>query len=197
MKKENEMKELIVYKENKPYVTKKLKDGEVDFIETTEWSFIDNFFGFLISNKFLEWAQKTYPTPRKKEDIPVWFLIACKLQMKLHTTASFNTLPGILNSGSILTSVKFNVGQKNGGFNNKNKKERTSAVNQDTVRKYYKDADAKELENWLNTEFIKWLREKRCFDKKGIFIMDHTYLPLPENENYEKAELMPLGSRKK
>ena len=61
--------------------------------------------------------------------------------MKLHTTAAFDELPGILRSGAVLSRVKFNVGGSNGGFNNKNRKDRTCPVHHDTARKFYKDTD--------------------------------------------------------
>ena len=193
------MNDLIVYKENKPKVRKALKDGRIDYLDLSEWSFIDKFFAFLLSVNFLEQCGSSYPTPRKKEEIPVWFLMASAIQMKLHTTAAFNALPGILRSGSILTRVKFNIGEKHGGFNNKNKdkEDRKAAVHQDTVRKFFKDSQDKKtkevkIEQWFNKDAVKWLRRHRAFDKEGIFIIDHTYLPLPDNTNYEKAQWMPL-----
>ena len=68
----------------------------------------------------------------------VWFLLARLVQMKLHTTSSFNRLPGILRSGAVLSRVKFNIGGCEGEFNHKNKTERTSAIPQDTARKFSK-----------------------------------------------------------
>jgi hypothetical protein len=184
--------ELVLYKNNKPYVTKKLKNGEVDYIGLSEWSFADNFFGFLIEQNILSWIEESYPTPREKKEVPIYAMSAAMFQMKLNTTAAFNSLPGILKSGSILTKVGFNIGEKNGGFNNKNKKKRETIISQDAVRKFFKDTVVNKLEYWMNIDFTKILRNKRAIDKAGIFLMDHTYLPLPNNKNYEKAELMPL-----
>lgn len=184
--------DLILYKNNKAYVTKMLLNGEVDYIGLSEWSFTDNFFGFLIEHDILKWIEESYPTPRIKKEVPIYAMAAAIFQMKLNTTASFNSLPGILKSGSILTKVEFNIGEENGGFNNKNRKERETIIDQDTVRKFFKDTDVIKLEDWINIDFAKVLRNKRAIDKSGIFLMDHTYLPLPNNSNYEKAELMPL-----
>ncbi len=184
--------DLILYKNNKAYVTKKLLNGEVDYIGLSEWSFTDNFFGFLTEHNILKWFEESYPTPRIKKEVPIYAMASAIFQMKLNTTASFNSLPGILKSGSILTRVGFNIGEKNGGFNNKNQKERETIINQDSVRKFFKDTNVIKLEDWINIEFLKLLRSKRGIDKAGIFLMDHTYLPLPNNSNYEKAELMPL-----
>lgn len=183
---------LIVYEENKPKVTCALKNGRIDYVDLTEWTFADNFLGFLIGVKFFEWCASTYPTPRTKEEIPVWFLLSCAIQMKLHTTASFHALPGILRSGSVLTRMKFNVGGKNGGFNLKNKNPRESPIHQDTLRKFFKVKEPQKMQDWFNQDVMKWFRRHRGFDKAGIFLLDKTYIFVPDNENYEKADLLPF-----
>jgi hypothetical protein len=105
--------DLIVFQENKVAVRKRLKDGRID-LDLTSWSFQDRLFGFLIEEKFFELCGSSYPTPRQRENIPVWFLLASGIQMKLHRSAAFQRLEYILRSGSILTRVKFNVGLKGG-----------------------------------------------------------------------------------
>ena len=99
--------ELILFKENKVEVLRRLKDGRIDYLDLTSWSFQDRLFGFLIEERFFEWCGSSYPTPRERENIPVWFLLACALQMKLHCSAAFHKLEYILRSGSILTRVLF------------------------------------------------------------------------------------------
>jgi hypothetical protein len=185
-------KELIIYEENKPKVLQALKDGRIDYVALSKWGFVDRLFGFLVSTKFFEWCASTYPSPRVKEEIPVWFLLACAIQMKLHTETAFDNLPGILQSGSILSRIKFNIGIKDGGFNHKNTKPRGSVVDQDTVRKYYKDTNPDSLEEWYNEEVTGWMRRHRGFEKEGIFILDASFLPVPDNPNYERTGFLPL-----
>jgi hypothetical protein len=43
--------ELILFKENKVEVLRRLKDGRVDYLDLTSWSFQDRLFGFLIGLK--------------------------------------------------------------------------------------------------------------------------------------------------
>ena len=112
--------------------------------------------------------------------------------MKLHTTSSFDKLPGILRSGAILSRVKFNVGGLNGGFNNKNRRERISPIHHDTARKFFKDTDPKELRDWHNKDVQKFIRRNRGFDKHGIYLLDQTHVVVPENENYKGAVKMPV-----
>ena len=185
--------ELILFKENKVEVLRRLKDGRIDYLDLTSWSFQDRLFGFLIEEMFFEWCGSSYPTPRERENIPVWFLLACALQMKLHRSAAFQKLEYILRSGSILTRVRFNVGLKGGGFNDKNKKGREIPIDQDTARKFFTDTKASEVEGWYNTEVQKWLRRHRGYsDKEGIFILDPTLIGLPDNPHYKESALLPL-----
>ena len=123
----------------------------------------------------------------------MWFLLGCALQMKLHRTAAFQGLERILRSGSILTRAKFNIGLQEGGFNHKNKKRREVPIAPDTARKFFTDTPAEELEGWYNTGVQKWLRRRRAYaDKEGIFILDPTLIPVPDNPHYEQTALLPL-----
>ena len=182
--------ELIIYEENKPKVLHDLKDGRVDYLDLTRWDFTDRFFAFLLQKRYFDWCASTYPTPRKKEEVPAWFLLACILQMRLHVEVAFDNLPGILRSGAILTRAKFNVGLKGGGFNYKNRRKRLTAVNQDTVRKYYKDTAPEKLKKWYNEDVVGWFRHYRGFDKEGIFILDKSFLFVADNPNYENSSLL-------
>ena len=114
----------IIYEENRIKVLNALKDGRIDYLDLADWTFQDRFFAFLLGIRFFEICGASYPTPRRKEEVALWFLLACKVQMKLHTTASFDELPGVLRSGAVLSRVKFNIGGSSGGFNNKNRRER-------------------------------------------------------------------------
>ena len=187
------MDEVIIFRENKVEVRKRLRDGRIDYLDLTSWSFQDRLFGFLIEERFLQWCGASFPTPRQRENIPVWFLLGCAIQMKLHRTAAFQRLDYILRSGSILTRVKFNVGMTAGGFNSKNKKGREIPIDQDTARKFFTHTEASQIEQWYNTDVQKWLRRHRGYsDKEGIFILDPTLIAVPENPNYKGAALLPL-----
>src|SRR3972149_5468137 len=118
----------IIYEENRVKVLNDLKDGRIDYIDLADWTFQDRFFAFLLGVRFFEICGASYPTPRKKEEVPLWFLLACKVQMKLHTTSSFEQLPGLLRSGAVLSRVRFNVGGKNGGGDDKNTNKKRSTT---------------------------------------------------------------------
>jgi hypothetical protein len=189
------MEQVILFQENKVEVRRCLKDGRIDYLDLSSWSFQDRFFAFLIEQRFFQWCASSYPTPRERENIPVWFLLACALQMKLHGTGAFQRLERILRSGSILTRARFNIGLQEGGFNHKNKKRRETPIDPDTARKFFTDTAAERLEEWHNTEVQAWLRRHRAYaDKEGIFILDPTLIPVPDNPHYSHTALLPLDS---
>jgi len=189
---------IVVFKKNKAKVIKALKEGRIDFVGESKWSFSDKFFSFLISIGFFDFVEDTYPSPRMRKNIPLWILIGLMLQLKMHLKNSFLSLPGILKSGPILTRTKFNLGKVEGGFNKRNKHKRDCGeiVNQDTLRKYFKDTDADELTVWNNKDVVKFFSKKRVILGKGTFVLDTTTITLPDNSNYEKAEYLPLDSNK-
>lgn len=189
----NSSPQWIIYEENKPKVLSDLKDGRMDYLDLTSWDFLDRFFAFLLASRFFEWCASSYPSPRRKEEVPLWFLLTCAIQMKLHLQRAFHALPGILRSGAILSRVGFNVGLKEGGFNHKNKKKRETAVHQDTVRKYFKDTEPARLLNWFNHQVVGWFRRHRGFEKEGIFLLDLTLIPLPPGSHLREGGLSSSG----
>jgi len=184
---------LIVYRENKPYVRRRLGAGQIDYIDLATWSFADRFFAFLSATGFLTLAQGSFPTPRVKEEIPVWFLTGCALQMKLHGEPAFHRLPYLLRSGAILSRLRFNVGLRpGGGFNQKNKKPRETMVDQDAVRKFYRATRAVRLFRWFNRDVVRWLHRQGAFDRRGRFVCDLTFVPVADNPNYRHVARLPL-----
>lgn len=182
----------IIYEENKVKVLSRLREGDVEYMDLSRWSYQDRFFAFLLGTRFFELCGASYPSPRKKEEVPVWFLLCCGVQMRMHTTAAYDRLPGLLKSGPILSRVKFNVGGMEGGFNNKNRKKRDTPVDSDGVRKFFKDTPPGSLRQWYNGDVVKFLRHNRSFDKHGIFILDQTHVVVPDNPRYKGAARMQV-----
>ena len=112
---------VYIFKQNKPKVIEALKNGNIDYVTESKWSFSDHFFAFLLSLSFFDFVEKTYPSPRMRKSIPFWILIGLMFQLKLNLSNSFYSLPGILKSGSVLTKTSFNIGRIQGGFNKRNK----------------------------------------------------------------------------
>jgi hypothetical protein len=180
----------MVYEENKVKVLEHLREGDVEYMDLSNWSYQDRFFAFLLGIRFFELCAASYPSPRKKEEVPLWFLLCCAVQMRMNTTSAYSKLPGLLKNGPVLSRVKFNVGGMEGGFNNKNRYDRTCPVDFDCVRKFYKDTPRSELRKWYNQDVTRFYRHNRAFDKHGIFVLDQTHVVVPRNKHYADAALM-------
>jgi len=181
-----------VYQKEQKQVAACLDDGRIDYADLTKWSFPDEFMCFVLQSNLLQFVDRTYPNPRVKNEIPIWFLITCQFIMRIHQTGRYNNLRYLLNAGSILMRYGFNVGGSIAGFNGKNAKPRTTAVDADSVRKFFKDTKAAEIRDWYGEDLQSWFRIQKAFDHHGVFILDQTHLVVPDNPNYKDAVKMPV-----
>jgi hypothetical protein len=189
--------DVVIFEENKPYILEALSNGDFDYIETAGEVFEAEFFRYIGARQILKRLTETYPTPRKKEEVPLWLYIASNLSMRLHGEHSFNAFPMVVRCGGMLNALGPKVGRKvvhpdSGdvtiaceGFNKKNHYDRQSPCDQDYLRKLSKDTDAHALMRWFCHDVVEVFGREGAFDKEGIFIGDGSYLFVPDNVNYE------------
>ncbi len=181
-----------IYQKDQNKVTEYLEKGEIDYADFTKWDLPDEFISFAMESKLLDFIDRTYPNPRVKNEIPIWFLVTCQFVMRLYQTGKYDNLRYLLNAGSILAKFGFNVGNPKIGFNDKNKRARKTAVDADSVRKFFKDTKAEEICDWYREDLQSWFRIQKAFDHHGIFILDQSHLVVPDNPNYIDAVKMPV-----
>ena len=189
--------DLIVFEENKLLVLQALENGEFDYIEAASEVFETDFFKYIGARKILSLAAETYPTPRQKQEVPLWFYIASELTLRLHGVHSFHAYPMVVQTGGMLNAFAPKTGSTAihpdtkeltiacEGFNRKNSYDRQTPCDQDFLRKLARDTDADALMRWFNTDIVRLFRAQRVFDKEGIFIGDASYLFVPDNPRYE------------
>jgi len=189
--------DLVIFEEAKPLVCQALENGEFDYIEAASEVFETDFFRFIKAKPILSKLAETYPTARKKEEVPLLFYVASNLSMRLHGVHAFNAFPIVVRAGGMLNAFGPSVGKKvrhpdTGevtlsckGFNNKNHYDRQSPCDQDYLRKMAKDTRADELMSWFNQDVVSIFRSRRAFDKGGLFLGDASYLFVPDNPRYE------------
>lgn len=187
---DNKRSKFFVYTQNKGKVKEHLKKGDIDYGSFSKMGFVDEFFAYLIATNFFPFCDKTYPSPRVKKEVPPWFLLASLIAAKILGEESFSNIPYVLKNGSILKMLGLNLGPV-AGFNNKNKKERIYPVDQDCIRKFFKDTAPDKITGWFNNDFSGWMAAKGAF-VSGLFIEDASYIPLPDNTNYKYAEYVWL-----
>ncbi|MGQ9636104.1 MAG: DUF6788 family protein, partial [Bryobacteraceae bacterium] len=160
-------------------------------------------FRHLIRRDVLNRLAERYPTPRKKEEVPVWLYLASELSLKLHGARSYHAFPRLLRSGGLIDALGPMQGGRRTthpethdltlscpGFNHKNDYDRQTPCDQDFLRKFARDTDVERLHAWYNREAPRCLRSLRLFDAEGLFIGDGSYLFVPDNEHYEGSDLL-------
>jgi hypothetical protein len=58
---------LFVFKKNKRKVIEALKNGTIDYVTDSKWSFSDEFFAFLLSSGFFSFAQRHLSQSQSKK----------------------------------------------------------------------------------------------------------------------------------
>jgi hypothetical protein len=104
----------VIFEENKSYVLDALTDGDFDYMEDAGEIFETDFFRFIKAKSMLKKLAESYPTPRKKEEVPLWFYIAGNLSMRLHGEHSFNAFPMVVRSGGMLRCLRAKTWQEDG-----------------------------------------------------------------------------------
>jgi hypothetical protein len=189
--------ELVVFEENKPLVLHALENGEFDYIETANEVFETEFFKYIGAKNILNKLAQSYPTPRQKEEVPLWFYIGSQLSMRLHGVHSYSAYPTVVRTGGMLNALAPKLSRSAPhpdtedaaiaceGFNHKNHYDRQTPCDQDFLRKLGRDTHAEELMQWFNHDVSRVFRAQRVFDKEGIFIGDGSYIFVPDNPAYE------------
>ena len=193
----NPQMDLMIFEENKPFILQSFRNGDFDYIDAASEVFESDFFQFIEAKAILKQLAQNYPTPRKKEDVPLWFYVASNISMRLHGVHSFHAFPMVVRCGGMLNVFGPKAGRKvihpdTGdvsilceGFNKKNHYDRQTPCDQDFLRKMAKDTDAQALMRWFCEDVVRVFDRRRAFHKEGIFIGDASYLFVPDNSNYE------------
>src|SRR5213083_3753485 len=191
----------VAFENDRKFVLEGLRHGQVDYVEHVSEAAEADLFRYLVSRDVLTRLAKTYPTPREKEEVPIWLYLASQISLKLHD-AAYNAFPYVLRSGGLITALGPNVGRKAvhpetgdvtlacEGFNDKNTNGRQTPCDQDFLRKFAHDTNTDRLHAWFNREVPRCLRSLGLFDPEGLFIGDASYLFVPDNERYEQSDLL-------
>jgi hypothetical protein len=195
--------DLVASQYDRSFVLDALGRGEVDYLEQVSEAAEADFFRHLIRRDVLNRLAESYPTPRKKQEVPVWFYLASELSLKLHSAESYHAFPRVLRSGGLIDALGPELGGRKTthpethdvtlrcpGFNRKNDYDRQTPCDQDFLRKFARHTDVERLHAWFNREVPRCLRSLRLFDEEGLFIGDGSYLFVPDNEHYEGSDLL-------
>ena len=176
--------------------------GEFDQIEIIGQADEKEFFELCFKERMLDALVKEMPTPRDKEEVPRWFVLAANLSLKLHLENSFLAFERVMRCGGLLGALPPEIASKHldpqsqqillecRGFNDKNEYTRTTPCDQDFLRKFVKDVTSEEWMAWFNGSVQQVFQARGFFDPSGIFIGDGSYLFVPDNPAYEGSVVM-------
>ncbi|HEX9223222.1 MAG TPA: transposase [Candidatus Acidoferrales bacterium] len=195
--------DLLAFQDDRSFVLDALRHGDIDYLEHVSEAAETDLFRHLIRRQVIQRLADTYPSPRKKEEVPVWIYVASELSLKLHGAQSYHAFPRILRCGGLIEALGPEIGGRKTthpetgdvtlacpGFNDKNDYDRQTPCDQDFLRKFAHDTKPDRLHTWFNREVPRALRSLGLFDPEGLFIGDASYLFVPDNEHYEQSDLL-------
>lgn len=193
--------DLLAFEHDRSFVLKALQRGEIDHLEPVTEAVEADFFRHLMNRQILDRLAESYPTPRKKQEVPVWLYVASELTLKLHGAPGYHAYPRLLRSGGLIDALGPERGGRRTrhpetgdvtlacpGFNDKNEYDRQSPCDHDFLRKFARDTDVERLHGWFNREVPRALRSLKLLDSEGLFVGDASYLFVPDNEHYEDSD---------
>lgn len=195
--------DLISFQFDRSFVLDALRQGDIDYLEHVSEAAEADLFRHLIRRQVIPRLAETYPTPRKKEEVPVWIYLSSELTLKLHGAQSYHAFPRILRGGGLIEALGPEMGGRKTphpetgdvtlacpGFNDKNDSDRQTPCDRDFLRQFAHDTQTDRLHAWFNREVPRCLRSLGLFDSEGLFIGDASYLFVPDNEHYEDSDLL-------
>jgi len=178
------------------------RQGEFDGLEVIGQADERDFFTRCFQERILSGLAESMPTARKKEEVPRWFILAANLSLKLHQENSFLAFERVVRCGGLLSALPPDLAAKHldaktrqwalhcEGFNDKNRYDRATPCDQDTLRKALKDVPAAAWLAWFNGPVQQVFQAYGFFDPQGIFIGDGSYLFVPDNPAYEGSAVL-------
>jgi len=195
--------DLISFQYDRSFVLDALRQGDIDYLEHVSEAAEADLFRHFIRRQVIQRLADTYPSPRKKQEVPVWIYLSSELTLKLHGAQSYHAFPRILRCGGLIEALGPELGGRKTphpetgdvtlacpGFNDKNDYDRQTPCDQDFLRKFARDTPADRLHPWFNREVPRCLRSLALFDPEGLFIGDASYLFVPDNEHYEQSDVL-------
>lgn len=187
------------------YVLGKLHKGELDRMETVTRVLETQFFQGLLAQSDFHALAESYPSPRKRHDVPLWVYLSSEIALKINARHGFKAFPYVLPCGGLRDA--FGPAQVEGkrregaardrwaGFNAKNAYARPSPCDADYLRKMARDTEPERLQAWHNHFVAAYYAALGACDPAGIFLADGTYLFVPDNARYENSDVLLFDER--
>lgn len=187
------------YEVDQAFVTENFNKGFFDFLELVARVNETGFFKMFLDKGHIQRLADTYPSPRVKHEVPLWIYVASQVSLRIHAGRGFASYPHILPLGGLRDALEPGqvevkedpaTGERHDvyeGYNAKNDYARRTPCHHDTLRKFARDTKPERLETWFGTEAPRLYQDMGAYDEDGIFVVDGSYLFVPDNERYEES----------
>ena len=193
-----------IIERDRQYVVDKLRAGVFEALEVVTCVAETEFFYYLLRQGDLAKLAASYPSPRKREDVPLWVYLSSELSMRINAQHGFKSTPYVLPCSGLRNAlgIERQVCHRRAahrisgfadqwqGFNQKNAYARQTPCDQDYLRKMARDTDPDGLQAWHNHAVTRYYGSLDAYDPEGIFIADGTYLFVPDNPRYENSAVL-------
>lgn len=192
--------DLVVFENDKPFVIDEFREGRFDYVELASDVAETKFFQFLFDQQTVQKLAQGYPSPRDRHHVPLWMYVCSQLSLRLHGQHSYHSYPLIIRAGGLIDALGPEVARREvdpqsgnltlecAGFNDRNLYPRETPCDQDFLRKFARDTEPEQLQDWYNRHVVAVYKDLDAFDGEGLFIADGTYLFVPDNPRYEGSQ---------
>jgi len=97
--------DLLSFRYDRSFALEALRNGDIDYLEHVSEAAEADLFRHFIRRQVIQRLAETYPTPRKKEEVPVWIYLSSELTLKLHGAQSYHAFPRILRCGGLIEAL--------------------------------------------------------------------------------------------
>lgn len=184
------------------HVRAALESGKLDYVEVASHVAETQFFRHLFEATPWEDLVATFPSPRKKHEVPLWLYLASQLTLRLHGATGYRAYRYVIHCGGLKEvlgeqQVRWREDPGTGewklecqGYNEKNAYARITPCDQDFLRKLARDTDEDALQKWFGRAVPQFVKKVGLWDDEGIVLADGSYLFVPDNKRYENSCVM-------
>lgn len=104
--------DLLCYERDQGLVLARFWERELDYLDAASEVVETEFFRYLGAQEILRALAPTYPTPRQKEEVPLWIYLASNLSLRLLGVPSFHAYPYVGRCGGMLNAFGPTVATK-------------------------------------------------------------------------------------
>lgn len=180
-------------------VRAEIECGNVDYVEVVSQVAETDFFRHLFSATPWQDLVATFPTPRRKQEVPLWLYLSSQISLRLHGATGYGAYPYVMHCGGLTEALgeqqaRWKADPETGrsrlecqGYNDKNDYARATPCDADFLRKLARNTEAHALEQWFGRAVPRYLCDSGLWDEDGIVLADGSYLFVPDNDKYQDS----------